>query len=246
MKSRDKKTKPGDQNPAQNSVKDVAKDGTRVKHAFYKLAQFLFGFAATLLLAGFVVFFVMISTAKPPKTIPKIDGIVVLTGADGGRLKVGAKLLQSGHGERMLISGVNKTIKPAQIQMLLGMENAKFSCCVDLDYEAENTFDNGYETAVWARALGYEKILLVTSAYHMPRAKLEIRAASDGIGIIAYPVYTQSSASGWRKARLFVREYGKLLVSLAREPGARNQHEPLTASPAPVEPTPTPQPKEQD
>jgi len=217
------------------TTKSYAKRKSRLWHAVYKISQFMFGFAASLLLAGFVVFLVQTSTAKPPTTIPKVDGIVVLTGADGTRLIVGAALLQNGHGERLLISGVNKTITPAQIQALLGMGDAKFTCCVDLDYQAENTFDNGYETSVWARALGYEKILLVTSAYHMPRAKLEIDAAMDGISIIAYPVHIKSDWSWWRKTRLLVREYGKLLVSLAREPGARNAHQPLSENQAPVE-----------
>ncbi|MBL4854627.1 MAG: YdcF family protein [Robiginitomaculum sp.] len=213
----------------------VSKSKSRMRRALYKIAKFTFGFAASLILAGFAVFLVKVSTAKPPANIPPVDGIVVLTGADGSRLIVGAALLQNGHGERLLISGVNKTITPAQIQALLGMGDAKFTCCVDLDYQAENTFDNGYETSVWARALGYEKILLVTSAYHMPRAKLEIDAAMDGISIIAYPVHIKSDWSWWRKTRLLVREYGKLLVSLAREPGARNAHQPLSENQAPVE-----------
>jgi len=226
VKNRDKNL---DKNPNKN-LGPASRGTSRLRRALYKIAQFTFGFAASLILAGFAVFLVQISTAKPPTNIPQVDGIVVLTGADGSRLIVGAALLQNGHGERLLISGVNKTISPAQIQALLGMKDAKFTCCVDLDYEAENTFDNGYETSVWARALGYEKILLVTSAYHMPRAKLEIGAAMDGISIIAYPVHVKSDRNWWRKTRLLVREYGKLLVSLAREPGARNEHKPLSTN----------------
>ncbi|MCF6275328.1 MAG: YdcF family protein, partial [Robiginitomaculum sp.] len=173
-----------------------------------------------------------ISTAKPPTTLPKVDGIVVLTGADGSRLMVGADLLQNGHGERLLISGVNRSIKPVQIQNLLSLDAAKFICCVDLDYEAENTYGNAQETANWARALGYEKILLVTSSYHMPRAKMEISSAMDGVEIIAYPVATEQTDDapwwgGWAKAKLLTREYGKLLVSFAREPGKRPNREKL-------------------
>ncbi len=218
-------------------TKTGSKHKMRLGRGVYKIAQFLFGFAATLLLAGFFVFLVLVNTAKPPTTIAKIDGIVVLTGSDGSRLMAAASLLQSGHGERMLISGVNKTVKPAQIQALLGIGDAKFACCVDLDYQAENTFDNGHETAIWARALGYENILLVTSAYHMPRAKLEINAASGEVSIIAYPVRAKTKTSIWRKTRLLIREYGKLLVSLAREPGARKGHKPLSANLAPIEST---------
>lgn len=198
----------------------------RIRSALFKVFKFLFGFGTLLLATGFGIFVAYISTSKPPAPLPKIDGIVVLTGADGSRLMVGADLLQQGHGERLLISGVNRKIKPPQIQNLLGLDDAQFSCCVDLDYEAENTYDNGRETANWARALGYEKILLVTSAYHMPRAKMEISSALGGVDIVAYPVVTERTDDapwwgGWDKTKLLLREYGKLLVSYAREPGKR-------------------------
>lgn len=204
----------------------------RVRTALFTVFKFLFSFGATLLICGFGLFVFHISTAQPPTKMPKVDGIVVLTGADGSRLLVGADLLQNGHGERLLISGVNRNISPQQIQELLGLEDGKFTCCVDLDYEAENTYDNGRETANWARALGYEKILLVTSSYHMPRAKMEIASAMDDIAIIAYPVATEHSDDapwwgGWDKTKLLVREYGKLLVSYAREPGKRTNREAL-------------------
>jgi len=206
--------------------KKSRKSKKRVRGALFKVFKFLFGFGTTLLICGFVLFAVHISTTKPPTHLPKVDGIVVLTGADGSRLLVGAELLKTGHGERLLISGVNPTIKPAQIQALLKLETTQFSCCVDLDYEAENTYDNARETANWAKVLGFERILLVTSAYHMPRAKMEIASAMSGVEIIAYPVATEHSKDApwwgsWNKVRLILREYGKLLVSYAREPGKR-------------------------
>ena len=203
-----------------------------IGRALFKVFKFISGFAALILIGGFGVFVAHISTTKPPTHLPKLDGIVVLTGADGGRLMVGADLLRQGHGERLLISGVNRDIKPAQIRNLLGLDSTQFSCCVDLDYEAENTYDNAQETANWVRALGYEKVLLVTSAYHMPRAKMEITSAMTGVDILAYPVVTEYSDDapwwgGWDKAKLLLREYGKLLVSYAREPGKRPNRETL-------------------
>lgn len=194
--------------------------------AWLKFARFLIGFAAMLLLCGFAAFILHITRSAPPSHIPKSDGIVVLTGKGGGRLAAGAELLQAKHAERLLISGVNPAISAEKIKSLLKLDDALFACCVDLDYEAEDTVGNGEQTANWARALGYENIILVTSAYHMPRAKVEITAAMDGINIIAYPVKsTPSPDSPWwggvdKWDRLF-KEYGKLLVSYAREPGAR-------------------------
>lgn len=194
--------------------------------ALLRLVQFLFGFAAMLLLCGFAAFVLHVSRAAPPTPVPASDGIVVLTGKGGGRLETGGELLRQGLAERLLVSGVNPATTPAQMQNLLGLDDELYECCVDLDYEAENTIDNGYETANWARALGYEQIIVVTSAYHMPRAKLELAGAMDEIIIIAYPVKSNKSSDApwWGGMPLwnrYLREYGKLLVSYAREPGAR-------------------------
>ena len=137
-------------------------------------------------MVGFGVFVYQISRSAPPDPVPKADGIVVLTGTGGGRLSAGAELLKRDLGEHLLISGVNRSISADEIQSLLTLDDTVFECCVTLDYEAENTFQNGKETANWARALGYESILLVTSSYHMPRAKVEISTAMEGIRIIPY------------------------------------------------------------
>lgn len=194
--------------------------------AFLKLARFLIGFASMLLVCGFIAFILHISRSVPPTPMLTADGIVVLTGKGGGRLETGAMLLQAGHGERLLISGVNPAIHTDKIRSLLKLSKATYECCVDLDYEAEDTVGNGEQTANWARVLGYENIILVTSDYHMPRAKVEISAAMNGIKIIPYPVKTKKSPNqpwwgGKDKWKRLLGEYGKLLVSYAREPGAR-------------------------
>lgn len=200
--------------------------------ALFKLSQFLITFAVSLIVFGFIFFAFKVSRAEPPNPVPKADGIVVLTGTGAGRLEAGAALLQSELGEKLLISGVNKSIAADEIQSILELPDEKFGCCVTLDYEAENTFENGKETANWARALGYESILLVTSSYHMPRAQIEISTAIDGIRIIPYPVPHQQKADapwwgGTEYVKGLLREYGKLLVTYAREPGIRATTKPL-------------------
>ena len=199
------------------------------RNPWLSLIKFLLSFAITLLICGFIAFTLHISKATPPANLVKVDGIVVLTGKGGGRLEAGAQLLANGYGERLLISGVNPAIDSEKIQSLLGLEDKLYTCCVDLDYEAEDTIGNGLQTANWARALGYENIILVTSSYHMPRAKVEISAAMDGIKIIPYPVKSEPKIDapwwgGTDKWKRLLREYGKLLVSYAREPGARPKH----------------------
>ena len=172
------------------------------------------------LLGGFLKFASLVSSPVLPSPVPQADGIVVWTGRGGGRLEAATQLLRNGHGERLLISGVNAQNSREDIRDLLGLSEDMDNCCVDLDYAAEDTIGNARETAAWSQALGYEHVLLVTSAYHMPRAKVEIRSAVGPIRITPYPVKSTDHAAWWKDRKQFDRyaqEYGKLLGSLVRE-----------------------------
>ena len=174
---------------------------------------------ASLALGGFLSFAQHVDRTGPPTDIPIADGIVVWTGKGGGRLQAGVDLLTAKKGERLLISGVHESNAPPQIKDVTGLSDALAECCLDLDYIAKDTIGNARETASWAEALGYQHIILVTSSYHMPRAKVEIASAAGRIRITPYPVERADSRkwykSGPRTKRL-LQEYGKLLVSLAR------------------------------
>jgi len=146
----------------------------------------------------------------------------VLTGKGGGRLDAGAQLLKDARGERLFISGVNPATPREDVLSLLGLSEELAECCVDLDYAAEDTVENAKETAAWSTALGYEHIVLVTSAYHMPRARNEIRAAAGRIRITAYPVSSDLKDKWWadkKSMNRLLREYGKLLVTMIRRSG---------------------------
>ena len=183
----------------------------------------LFMVILTLLIfgAGFVSFAHKVDNLRPPLNVAKADGIVVWTGKGGGRLETGAELLRRNRGERLLISGVNAKTSLDAIKDLVILPDARAECCIDLDYEAEDTIGNARETASWTEALGYEHIILVTSSYHMPRAEIEIGAAAGRIKITAYPVVNPDGekwySDGARFRRLF-QEYGKLLLSYLRSP----------------------------
>lgn len=198
----------------------------RLIEALAIMARMLLLLAIAGLILGFVYFIYHIETTDPPADPQRMDGIVVLTGKGGGRLQAGADLLRERKGERLLISGINPAISREKMQSLLQLPDPLYNCCVDLDYQAENTFDNGQETANWTKALGYERIILVTSSYHMPRAKLEISGAIGQIEILPYPVHVRRAPGtpwwgGSENTRRWLREYGKLLFAYAREPGAR-------------------------
>lgn len=186
-----------------------------------KLSWFkFFTFSAILFIAfltgGFVTFAQHVDRLTPPQSPPKADGIVVWTGKGGGRLEAGAELLKAQKGERLLISGVNNKIDLGTIQAHITIDQALAECCIDLDYAATNTTGNAFETAAWANALGYEHIILVTSSYHMPRAKVEIGGAAGRMRITPYPVRRAEDTHWYSDKARFKRvaqEYAKLLIS---------------------------------
>lgn len=200
-----------------------------------RLGVFLVGLFAGALAIGFVVFASRIDAAQPPDPMPRADGIVVWTGG-GGRLETAGQLLEDGHGERLLVSGVNPDIDTARVAELSGVSADQRECCLDLDYAALDTRGNAVETATWASALGYEHIILVTSAYHMPRARVELGHASAGLRVTAVPVRATDARSWWRdgdRARRLLGEYGKFLLSLARGRNSTRDALPEVEAPPP-------------
>ena len=190
---------------------------------------------------GFLTFAHRVDTLSPPSAVEKSDGIVVWTGRGGGRLITGGQLLSAKKGERLLISGVNDQNSLEDITQLTGLTQKQAQCCLDLDYLAKDTIGNARETASWARALGYEHIILVTSAYHMPRAQLEIGAVAGRMRITPYPVTNPGQGPWYKNAARFKRlsqEYVKLLLAYLRDPASReDQGAPLLPNlPAKSEP----------
>ncbi|GLQ05315.1 YdcF family protein [Sneathiella chinensis] len=148
------------------------------------------------------------------------DGIVILTGTPA-RLKLGFELLNSGTGKRLLISGVNAKVTRNELQRVLGESNNIMDCCVDLGRLAKDTVGNAYEASLWASEHGFEALLVVTSAYHMPRSLVEMKRQMPDKTLVAYvPEVDSPTLTGWwrRPAALYVLsgEFNKYIVSLLR------------------------------
>ena len=164
---------------------------------------------------GFVLFVSNLPSA--PAVPPKADGIVALTGG-GERLDTAVALFENGVGKRLLISGVaQETTKETLGKMAGG--GARFTCCADIGYAAEDTHGNAEETANWARLNRFDSLVIVTSRYHMPRAMQEFSAVLPDVTLIAYPVdQSRIDLGGWwrhpRTMELLHREYVKYLASL--------------------------------
>ncbi|MES2442674.1 MAG: YdcF family protein [Pseudomonadota bacterium] len=134
---------------------------------------------------GFAVF--MMSLGKPLDPAAKTDAIVVLTGAPG-RIDRGLVVLRKDSAMRMLVSGVGREVRPRELAVQY-RENRLFKCCIDLGWQAVDTRSNAEETAEWVRVHDYKTVRLVTSDWHMPRARLELahQLGSD-VKVIGDPV----------------------------------------------------------
>jgi uncharacterized SAM-binding protein YcdF (DUF218 family) len=177
----------------------------------------LAAFAA--LAAGFLWFAFNVVREEAPLD-STADGIVALTGG-ASRIADAVELLALGRGRRLLITGVGPSTNTAELMRLAPDHKRWFGCCIDLDYTAANTVGNAVETRRWARERGFRSLLVVTSAYHMPRAMLEISHRLPDVTLIPFPVVSgQIRAEPWWShpgtAKLLMFEYLKFLVAAAR------------------------------
>jgi uncharacterized SAM-binding protein YcdF (DUF218 family) len=171
---------------------------------------------------GLFAFAARIARSTPAPDPQPADAIVVLTGPSNARIIAAMKLLEDGKGGRLLISGVNRKASRADIASVAKAPGQLFDCCVDLGFSAADTIGNARETAAWARAYRFRRLIVVTSDYHMPRAILELKGALPEGQLVAYPVPTEEiDPHRWWKngesARRMVLEYSKYMVILVRE-----------------------------
>lgn len=175
--------------------------------------------AAITIVCGFI-WFVQSIEHSDLSSISKADGIVAFTGGVS-RLSEADKLLESGHGKRLLITGVYEATTRDELKRLMPLSLAKFDCCVDIDRKALNTIGNAVETSKWVRGNRFSSIIVVTSSYHMPRSLTELRCAMPDVKLISYPVIPPNfHIEGWWRypgtARILISEYVKLILALAR------------------------------
>lgn len=171
------------------------------------MIRFIVRFAALGLLAwmlGFVAFVVFLPRAADAKL--KTDVIVVPTGGAGRTIR-GAQILKAGSAKRMFISGVATTTRGREIAAENRLDPKLFACCVDLGREASDTRSNAEETAAWLRARKAKSVRLVTTDWHMPRARFELdQVVGSDVRIVDDGVDSEADFS------VLMREYNKYLL----------------------------------
>jgi len=176
--------------------------------------------AGGFLIGGFLKFTDSVTGYQAGLTSEKADAIVVFTGGSR-RIESAAKLLKNGKGKRLLVSGVFSKTSRHTLQERTGISKAVFDCCVDIDKKAADTIGNAEEAAKWAKKHGFNKLLIVTSTYHMPRSILEVERRLPDATLIAHPVKAADiDMENWYKDRrtllLLLSEYSKYIIARLR------------------------------
>ncbi len=103
----------------------------------------------------------------------KTDGVIVLTGGEG-RIERALEVLRGGSARRMLVSGVDRKVRPQEFEVQYKVPHGLMQCCVTLGYASIDTRSNAREAARWIAQYKLRSVRLVTTDWHMRRAAYEI------------------------------------------------------------------------
>jgi uncharacterized SAM-binding protein YcdF (DUF218 family) len=155
---------------------------------------------------GFVLF---VTLMPGPADDQPTDAIVVLTGGPG-RIQRGISLLQAGKAKRMLVSGVDRRVKPHELAAEYDAPSRLFERKIDLGHESVDTRSNAIEAAEWLEKRSYRSVRLVTTDWHMARARFELRhAVGPDVEVVADAVPSDPQLVP------LLKEYNKYLLRRA-------------------------------
>ena len=164
---------------------------------------------ATLLLVYLLGYAFFVVLLPKPADDRRTDGIVVLTGG-AKRIERGLDLVARGRADRLLISGVDRIVRPGELAAQYKTRAGLFECCVDLGRESVDTRSNGSETARWVKQKKFKTVRLVTTDWHMPRARFELsQQLGDDVAVLSDAVQSNPSF------RSLFTEYNKYLLRRA-------------------------------
>lgn len=198
----------------------------------------LFIVAATLGWGGGFVWFIQTARRLPDAPPSHTDGIVALTGG-AGRVELALRLLAAGQAQYLLVSGIGGGTDLATLGHLAGVDTARLASRITLGRYAASTRGNGVETAAWAERNGIDSLIVVTAAFHMPRALAELRQALPGVRFYPLPVGSANGQAGVEKGvglRLEAEEYTKYLLTASGLSAWFPHREPASAVALPASP----------
>ena len=131
-----------------------------------------------LYLLGFVLFAFTLGQPAGADVAPT-DAAVVLTGGSG-RLEHGIDVLRHHKARRLLIAGVDPSVRKRDLAQRIRGSGALLNCCVDLGSESVDTRSNAEEAGRWLAKYHFRSLRLITSDWHMRRARYEFDRVLGG------------------------------------------------------------------
>lgn len=162
---------------------------------------------ATLAILWFIGF-AWFTTALPGPYDGGVSEVVIVPTGAAGRIEHGLKVLEKNEAKEMLVTGVDREVKPGEFAAQFDVPMETMECCVTLGFDAVDTRGNATETAEWIKKRGVTKLRLVTTDWHMRRARNELeQRIPDNVEIIGDAVQSEPSL------RILFLEYHKYLAS---------------------------------
>lgn len=145
--------------------------------------------------------------------VPDFDGLGQITGYPANRLLTGIRLQRSlkkpiilSGGQVFAYTGTEADIEE-RVLRAVGLQQDK----IIKDNQSRNTVENAQFTDKLCQQKNYRRVLLVTSAFHMPRSANIFQR--QGLQVIPYPCDYQESATQELDAFAFVPNAGELQCS---------------------------------
>lgn len=127
---------------------------------------------------GFVVF--AFTLGKPASaSVRPSDAAVVLTGGSG-RIEHGIDVLRTRKAKRLLVAGADPSVTKGDLARRIPGSANLFKCCVDLGSESVDTRSNAEEANRWLTKHDFHSLRLITSDWHMRRARYEFEKVLGG------------------------------------------------------------------
>ncbi len=158
-----------------------------------------------LIWVGGFIWFTVSLPGPGPSTVTQV--VAVPTGGTG-RIAAGLDVLNKELAPIMLVSGVDRDVKPAEFAAEFGVSELRMECCITLGFLAIDTHSNATEIAAWAKDRKIKSLRLVTTDWHMKRAAGELeRVLPDDVTVIRDAVPSEPGIP------ILLLEYHKLLAS---------------------------------
>ena len=181
-----------------------------------------FIFFVTVNLLAFIWWLILLFNIFPKKIygvdeISKTENsaIIVLTGGKG-RIDKGIELFDANYGKYLFISGVFKESE-LELKDDINKQRVNDNCCVIYDKKATNTKENALEVERWlSENSNIERLILVSSYYHLPRSYIIFNKLMSGKEIVLVPaeykiVFNENITF---HARIVILEYFKVIYTI--------------------------------